>query len=258
MERSIEIDGVRAVYTVQGSGPQAVIVMHGWGCRAQTVALLADAAEGDSTTVYNIDLPGFGDSTEPPSVWGIDEYTGFLEKFIDTLGIASPVLIGHSFGGRMAINYASMKPAAKIILVDAAGIKPHHSLKYYIKVYSFKTAKKLLPYIVGKQKASQIIDRWRGKAGSADYAAASPVMRAVLSKVVNQDLTGRLPLIKAPALLIWGEKDTATPLADAKKMERLIPDAGLVSYPEAGHYSFLDRPGQTVAVIRSFLNLPPR
>ena len=79
-------------------------------------------------------------------------------------------------------------------------------------------------------------------------------MRAVMSRVVNEDLTPLLPSIKAPSLLIWGEKDTATPLRDAKKMERMIPDAGLVSYPEAGHYSFLDRPGQTAAVIASFLN----
>lgn len=255
MERTIDIDGLKVVYQVEGSGPQAVIVMHGWGCRASTVASLAKASTDAKTTVYNLDLPGFGNSAEPSEVWGIEEYTRFLEQFVGALGISTPVLIGHSFGGRMAINYASRNATRKVILVDAAGIKPRRSLKYYIKVYSFKTARKVLPWLVGKQKAGEIIDRWRGKAGSADYAAASPRMRAILSKVVNEDLSDRLPLIKAPTLLIWGEKDTATPLRDAKKMERLIPDAGLVSYPEAGHYSFLDRPAQTAAVIRSFLNI---
>ncbi len=79
-------------------------------------------------------------------------------------------------------------------------------------------------------------------------------MRAIMSRVVNEDLTDRLSLIKSPTLLIWGTEDTATPITDAKTMERLIPDAGLVAYEGAGHYSFLDRPAQTKAVIASFLN----
>lgn len=79
-------------------------------------------------------------------------------------------------------------------------------------------------------------------------------MRAVMSKVVNEDLCHLMPAIKAPTLLIWGSDDKATPLSDAKKMEGLIPDAGLVVYEGAGHYSFLDRPGQTKAVIASFMN----
>lgn len=78
-------------------------------------------------------------------------------------------------------------------------------------------------------------------------------MRAIMSRVVNEDLTNLLPEIKAPTLLIWGEKDTATPMRDARLMQKLIPDAGLVSYPEAGHYSYLARPAQTQAVIQSFL-----
>lgn len=79
-------------------------------------------------------------------------------------------------------------------------------------------------------------------------------MRAILSKVVNEDLKSVMPSIKAPTLLIWGEDDTATPMRDARTMERLIPDAGLVSFPGCGHYSFLDNRGQFAAVLRSFLN----
>ncbi|MDE7369928.1 MAG: alpha/beta hydrolase, partial [Muribaculaceae bacterium] len=87
----------------------------------------------------------------------------------------------------------------------------------------------------------------------SDYRNSSPKMRAIMSKVVNEDLCHLMPEISAPTLLIWGENDTATPLSDAKKMERLIPDAGLVSFPGCGHYSFLDNPGQFAAVLNSFL-----
>ena len=144
---------------------------------------------------------------------------------------------------------------SKLVLVDAAGIKPRRSLKYYVKVYSFKAARRLSPMIMGKKRAEALIERMRARAGSSDYASASPMMRRILSRCVNEDLKSVMPRIKASTLLIWGEKDTATPLSDAKTMQRLIPDAGLVSYPEAGHFSFLDRPAQTAAVVRSFLNV---
>lgn len=255
MEQTIEIDGLKMRYDRIGDGAQAVIVMHGWGCKASTVQVLADAASSPATTVYNLDLPGFGGSQEPPADWGVYDYARLIGAFADSQGIESPVLIGHSYGGRVAIVYASQRAVGKLILVDSAGIKPRRSLRYYIKVYSFKAAKHLLPLLLGRKKGGEIIDRMRGNAGSADYQAASPVMRRVMSTSVNQDLRHLMPSIKAPTLLIWGEKDTATPLCDARIMERFIPDAGLVCYEGCGHYSFLDRPGQTTAVIKSFLKI---
>lgn len=253
MNCTINIKGQKLRYDCYGDGPHAVIVMHGWGCKASTMDLLAKAATLPQTTVYNLDLPGFGESSEPPASWGVYDYAELIEDFVKALGLDKVSLIGHSYGGRIAIVYASRNPVEKVILVDAAGIKPRRSLKYYTKVYSFKLAKHALPYLVGQKKADEIINGMRRKAGSSDYSQASNVMRAVMSRSVNQDLTKHLPAIKAPTLLIWGEKDTATPIRDARKMERLIPDAGLVSYPEAGHYSFLDRPAQTAAVVSNFL-----
>lgn len=255
MENVIEIDGVRLRYDVDGSGTQPVIILHGWGCTAATVKSLADYCMHDSTTVYNLDLPGFGGSSEPSEVWGIEDYTALLEKFVNRLGITNPYIIGHSFGGRMGIVFASRNKVGKLVLIDAAGIKPRRSLKYYIKVYSFKLAKKFAPILLGKKRGQVLIEQMRGKSGSSDYRNASPKMRAIMSKVVNEDLKHLMPAVKAPTLLIWGEKDTATPLSDAKTMERLIPDAGLVVYPGAGHYSFLENPAQTRAVLKSFFNL---
>ena len=253
MSKEIEIDGVKLSYCVSGSGSQPVIVMHGWGCTSATVAVLADACLDSSTTVYNLDLPGFGLSTEPAEVWGVGEYTALIEEFCRRLKIENPILVGHSFGGRLAILFASRNKVEKMILVDAAGIKPRRTLRYYFKVYSFKLAKRLAPIFLGKSKAEELINRMRGKSGSSDYTNATPRMRAIMSRVVNEDLTSMLPKIKASTLLIWGSADTATPLRDAKTMERLIPDAGLVVYEGSGHYSFLDRPAQTKAVIASFL-----
>ncbi|MDE6007450.1 MAG: alpha/beta hydrolase [Muribaculaceae bacterium] len=252
MEKDLIIDGLRIHYDETGPEHGApVIIMHGWGCDHSTVRSIAALLE-KGMHVYNIDLPGHGRSDEPPATWGVDEYTKLVEDFCSRLEISNPSLIGHSFGGRIGLLMASRNPVRKMILVDAAGIKPRRKPKYYFKVYSFKIAKKLLPLILGEKRGKSAIDRWRGKAGSADYRNSSPVMRAVMSRCVNQDLKHVMPDIKASTLLVWGENDTATPIADANYMEKNIPDAGLVAFPDAGHYSFLDNPGGFAAVTREF------
>ena len=240
MEKNIKINGLNFHYTVQGSG-SPIVLMHGWGCNLTTLASIEKVA-AESHTVYNVDFPGFGESEEPNEVWGVELYTQLIEKFIEAEGIENPILLGHSFGGRVGILYSSRNKVKKLILVDAAGVKPRRSLKYYFKVYTYKLGKKLMPLIYGKKGAQERIEQMRA------------MMRAILSKVVNEDLKHCMPKISAPTLLIWGENDTATPLRDAQIMEKLIPDAGLVSFPGCGHYSFLDNPIQFAAVLRSFIN----
>ena len=251
MEKNIKINGLNFHYTVEGSG-SPVILMHGWGCNLTTLASVEKVAV-ENHTVYNVDFPGFGQSQEPSEVWGVEKYTQLIEELVKVENIENPILLGHSFGGRVGILYSSRNQVKKLILVDAAGVKPRRSLKYYLKVYSYKISKRLMPLIYGKEGAQKRIEEARAKRGSSDYNNATPMMRAILSKVVNEDLKYCMPQIKAPTLLIWGENDTATPLRDAQTMEKLIPDAGLVSFPGCGHYSFLDNPIQFAAVLRSFL-----
>lgn len=254
MEKTLDYNGVKMFYTVEGEG-SPVILMHGWGCNHSTVQSIARIASSHHK-VYNVDFPGFGQSTEPidENPWGVEEYTQIIEFLAHKEGIENPILIGHSFGGRVAIVFASRNKINKVVLVDSAGVKPHRPLKYYIKVYSFKASKFLSRLFLGKKRAAKYIESRRSKAGSADYASASMTMRRILSKVVNEDLCHLMPSITAPTLLIWGEKDTATPLSDAKKMEKVIPDAGLVSFVNAGHYSFLDQPQRFSAVLNNFIN----
>lgn len=251
MAEYIEIGDIKLHYRKSGNG-RPLILMHGWGCNMDTVASIERVA-AETHTVYNIDFPGFGASEEPADVWGVEQYTALIEEFARKTGIDRPVLVGHSFGGRVGILMASRTPVDKLILVDAAGVKPRRSMSYYFKVYSFKAMKSLCRLALPRRKADAVIEKWRSRKSSADYASASPRMRAILSKVVNEDLCHVMPKITAPTLLVWGENDTATPVSDARRMERLIPGAGLVSFAGCGHYSFLDNPIQFAAVLRSFL-----
>lgn len=251
MMTKIDIQGQTIHYTERGAG-RAVVLLHGWGANLQSFGRLIPELE-KHFKVYALDFPGFGESPEPTEVWGVEEYTVMVENFVRKLEIEEPVLLGHSFGGRVSIVYASRNPVRKLILADAAGIKPRRSLKYYVKVYSFKFCRKMLPFFVGRSKAKQWVEQYRKKSGSSDYNNASGVMRNILVKVVNQDLKSYLPHIQAPTLLIWGENDTATPVRDAKIMERLIPDSGLAVLKNAGHFSFLDKPYEFQLIMDSFL-----
>ena len=238
---------------VQGKG-EPVLLLHGWGCTHSIFAPLQQLL-AQQYKVYNFDFPGFGESDEPSQVWGTEEYTRMVEAFVKENGIECPALVGHSFGGRISIIFASRNATSRVVLVDAAGIKPKRPFKYYWKVYTFKTLKWLCNTFLPKKTAQAIIDKRRKGAGSADYNNASPMMRAILSKVVNEDLTPLLPKIKAPTLLFWGNNDTATPLSDAKTMERLIPDAGLVIAHGTGHFSFLENAGLFATVMKNFFNI---
>ncbi|PIE86068.1 MAG: alpha/beta hydrolase [Bacteroidia bacterium] len=252
MEKTIAINGVRVNYKTDGDG-KAVLLLHGWGCDLHIFDRL-HAYLSQWFRVFSLDFPGFGKSDEPSEVWGIEKYTQLLEAFVADLHIENPLLLGHSFGGRVAILFASRNKVNKTILVDSAGVKPKRSLKYYTKVYAYKSVKKIgaLPGI--KNLLHDYLESYKQKAGSADYRNASPRMKQILVKVVNEDLQDEMPKIKSPTLLIWGENDEATPVNHAKIMEKRIPDSGLAVLKACGHYSFLEKYAEFLLIIDNFLN----
>jgi pimeloyl-ACP methyl ester carboxylesterase len=101
----------------------------------------------------------------------------------------------------------------------------------------------------------ELIDDWRSRQGSADYRNATPIMRQCLVKAVNEDLTELLPRIKQDTLLIWGAKDTATPIGDGKLMEEKIPNSGLAVINGTGHFSFLEQPAVFRNIMRSYFEI---
>ncbi len=238
---------------ISGEG-DALLLLHGWGCD-HTIFNSCRFYLAERYTIYAFDLPGFGASTEPDSVWGTQDYVDMLRAFIVESAIEHPTLAGHSFGGRVSILYASQYEVSKLLLIDSAGVVPHRSIKYYFKVYSFKTLRTLCQIFLPRAMAQRVIEKRRNGSASSDYSAASPKMRAILSKVVNEELRPVMPNISAHTLLFWGDRDTATPLSDAKAMEQLIPNVSLIVASGAGHYSFLESRGLFDAVVKKFLNI---
>lgn len=248
----VTINDLKLHYHVSGEG-KSIILLHGWGAHSKTFEPVHQHLEHHFRS-YSIDLPGFGQSDPPPVPWGTAEYTQLVQQFMNEFAIEQPILFGHSFGGRIAIRLASAEPIPKMVLIDSAGIRPKRSWKYYLKVYFYKSLKYVVTRLpILKNHSQDLLERFRKISGSTDYRQASAVMRATLVKVVNEDLRHVLPKITASTLLIWGENDQATPVADGQLMEQLLPDGGLVILKNAGHYSYLDRLQEFLLIIDNFL-----
>lgn len=250
MEGEILANGAQVHYKTTGEG-EDVLLLHGWGCNINTFNYLQTNLE-KKYRVTAIDFPGFGQSAEPSSVWGVDDYTKCIEQFIEAHKLKNPVLIGHSFGGRVAILLSSRNSyVKKIILTDSAGVKPQNTKISVGKFFS--GVKKISSKIIGEKATEKLAKPFSNSLASEDYKNASPMMKEILKKVVNEDLTHVMPQIKASTLLIWGANDTATPVSDAKIMEKLIPDAGLVVFPGCGHFSFAENPAYYQTIVENFL-----
>lgn len=232
------------IHYIQYGNPKGkdIILLHGWGQNIEMMKILGDHFISE----YRItipDLPGFGESMEPKEAWMLDDYREMLENLVTKIKIQNPIVIGHSFGGRLAILYASSNKVSKVVLFGSP-IRPETNNKN-LKVKVLKSVKKLpLMNNIGEKMKKYI--------GSRDYKAASPIMRQVLVNTVNKDLTEDAKKIKASTLIIWGENDAEARIEDAKILEHTIPDAGLIILPGT-HYAYLENLGQVIKILSSFL-----
>ena len=237
----INIKNIDINYTQYGEGKD-IVLLHGWG---QNIEMMKPI--GDNLCINHritiLDLPGFGESEEPKEVWNIGDYSNMLEEFLNRLDIKKPVIMGHSFGGRIAIRYSANHSIEKLVLFGSPCIRIQEELPLYVKM--LKSAKKL----PGLNELGEYMKKY---IGSRDYKAASPMMRKILVNVVNEDLSKYAREIEEPTLLIWGEQDTEAPLKDAKELEKIMIDAGLVVLPGT-HYAYLENLGQVINILNNFL-----
>lgn len=203
------------------------IFLHGWGCDHKNLLFCKDFVQGQNALF--VDFPPFGESSKNIRSWSVFTYANMVISLCQHLGIKKFNIIGHSFGGRIAIIMAVLckEETQKVVLVDSAGLKPRRSLNYYLKVCNYKLRKKLGLDV--------------SKFGSCDYLALNTEMRKIFSSIVTTYLDDFLPFIKAKTLIIFGENDKTTPIYMAKKFKRQIKNSELVLLKEAGHFCFVDR-----------------
>ncbi len=252
---NITVNGLQIHYEQYGQG-EDILLLHGWGSSLDAFAYLGGRI-AQRYRVTALDFPGFGKSDLPPIPWKVEDYAALTLAFMEAVGLKNPILLGHSFGGRVIIKLCGTGRVVpqKVILVDAAGVRHKPSFQTRLRTRCFKAAKWALTRKPWAKACEPALNKVRDYFGSADYNAAPPVLRQTLVQVVNEDLTPLLKNITASTLLIYGENDTATPVADAKVMETEIPDAGLCVIPDAGHWAFVEKAGHVAAIVDSFLNI---
>ena len=232
LKKEIIISGLKVNYLISNNfqAESAIIFLPGWNSPAE---IFGNQFKIDNLLAIN--LPGFFGSEKPQTVWGTSDYAKFLSQFLNKLAIKHPIIIGHSFGGAVAVRYAGKNSVKKLILIGAAivRIKTSKTKIYYLGAKVLKT---LLPGVAKKLRQS-----FYNKIGSLDYLESGQ-MSDIYQKVIREDSQSYLKEIKnIPVTLIWGEKDLDTPLAQAYLIKKQLPNSQLFVLPNAGHYCFLDK-----------------
>lgn len=253
-------ENLEVYYRKIGSG-SPLLFLHGWGVNSEVMLPLAQQF-AEQHTCYLVDLPGFGQTTEPPKAWSVADYTDLIEQFIGSNIDESTDIIAHSFGGRITLKLCARSIATdqvnRVLITGGAGMKPKRSVQYYVKKYlakALKTPFKLLPEPQREKSLQKLRQTWLWQQlGSSGYSKLTGVMRKTFVRTVTEYLEPCLPHIPHETLLLWGRNDTATPLYQAKRMETGIDNAALVVIENAAHYAFLDQPQRFTTIAKAFID----
>lgn len=238
-------DQARLFGSRHGSGAPKVLALHGW--RRDNTDF--DGMFGDRLDGVALDLPGFGATPPPDEPWGSREYA---QAVLPVLAEMAPpvVVVGHSFGGRVAVHLAQIAKGrvGGIVLTGTPLVRPSAAPRK--PPLRFRTAKRMASLHLispGRLEAARI------RHGSADYRAAEGVMRPILVKLLHEDYSEQLRSLRCPVELVWGDDDSEVPISGAEMLLRAIPDAHLTVYEGAGHLTPLTLPAELRAAVERLL-----
>lgn len=249
----IIVDNLALRYRDEGRGP-VVVLLHGWGQELTTFDELT-ATLVNHFRVIRVDLPGFGQSQRPSTVWGVLNYVKVVRNLLNKLNIEQPfALIGHSFGGRVAIKGAAtgILSPKKLVCIDSAGINSSNNIRNLSFKFVAKAGKWALklPFLAPLRKPLR--RKLYSAAGATDYLDAGP-MRQIFLKTIKEDLRDEAKKIRIPTLFVWGADDEVTPLWEAREMSNRIQASVVRVVKEAGHFSYLDQPQKVAKITTEFL-----
>jgi pimeloyl-ACP methyl ester carboxylesterase len=237
--------------SVTGPDTPRVLALHGWARTHRDFdAVLAPVGEVPLPALA-LDLPGFGASPPPPAAWGAAEYAQAVGELLGELQ-GPIVLLGHSFGGRVALHLATQRPASVGALI-LTGV-PHLVASEGRKVRVSPAYKAIRSLHRMKIVSDAAMEKARQRYGSADYKAAQGIMRQVLGRAVGETYEEQLDAVQCPVHMIWGAADTAAPLAMAERAVVRLAHGDLAVFPDVGHLTPLLIPAALRAAVVSCLN----
>ena len=237
-----------------GDTGSTLLMLHGWKHSHYNLLDLAKFLAKDYQ-VYLLDLPGFGKAPMISEDSSTSDYVDFIKNFIEQEKI-TPVLIGHSFGGRISVKLAAEYPELldkKLVLIGTPGFPRRKNLYQTLRVFSLKYLAKILKLIDSVFSTKFFQNYFVPKFGSADYQQAGS-LRKLLVKTVNENLSSFAEQIKLKTLLLWGETDEQAGLEQAHSYHSAIKDSELRIVKYHGHEPFADVGAHYCAkIIREFL-----
>ncbi len=247
---AIVVNGIKIREAIVGEGAP-ILMVHGWGASIELLEPLASRISRRGYQCRLFDLPGFGESDEPPQPFSIFDYAAFCLAYLDQRQMREACYFGHSLGGRIGLILGAehSNRIRKLALSNSAGIKPQAALHSRVRLSAYQSLRRGLDRIGAKSAAGKLRQTYARRFGSDDYHNASPIMRRTLVNIVNQDLLDQAKRVSAPTILIWGDEDQETPLWMGKKLEAAMPDAALIVHPGAGHYAYLDYLDRTASIM---------
>ncbi len=251
------ISGMNVNYIYEPSERETVLFLHGWNAPFEIYSPLLSYLKGKGFGIAAFDMPGVGKTGEPASPLTLDDYVSFTEEFCKITGLDKALIVCHSNGARIALRMLSDKSCPlsceKAVFISAAGVRPPKTAKQKLSAGLYKCLRVLGTGKLTAPLFSELYERVRDKRSSADYKAASPVMKKTMSNLLSRDLCDLMPSVSADVLLVFGDRDTATPVSHGEKMNSLIKNSGLAVIQNSGHYPFVDNPRQFYAVLDAFL-----
>lgn len=253
-EKNILIEDIKVNYKIAGEG-FPFLILHGWGGSSNSWNEVQKILAKQNYKVITLDLPGFGKTPSPIVPWEVKDYSNLILGFVKRLNLEKIILLGHSFGGRISIKFASLHPEKleKLVLFASAGIKhPWNFRKRIIYIFAAIGNFLLSPKFLRRVKdlarnIFYILIRQR------DYRKVKGAMRETFKKVVDEDLASDLSKISTKTLIIWGERDNAVPLKDSYFIKEKIPKSVLEVIPKVGHTANLEAPEKLSEIILKFL-----
>lgn len=244
-------DNITIYYEKYGNKNNTILILPGWGNTRKTFTDIINYFK-TNYTIYIIDYPNFGNSTYLTKELTIYDYTNLILDFINNLKIKNPIIICHSFGGRITSILTTKIKINKIIMFDVAGIKRRKKLNIYLKEKIYKILKKLIIFIP-KNKRYNYYKKLINYFASNDYKSIPHTMRKTFQNIISEDLSKYYQNITNKTLIIWGENDQDTPLKDAYYLNKHIKNSKLIIYNNTSHYSYLKYPQLTNILIENFI-----
>ena len=225
---------------------KTLVFIHGWGLSSEILEIVL-LLSCKTISCLSFGLARFGKTPiEKPMM--LADYANFVYEFLKNNNIEKPVIIGHSFGGAVAAKLTILYPesVSKLILVSASAVRQPS-----FKTKTIRKISRLIGSLLPKKIKKSILKIMNLE--NSDYAAIqNPYLKQTFINIINENLAAELPKIKIPTLIVWGEKDSATPLKEGELIAKSIPGVKFKVIKNAGHFVFLEKPEEFIKLIREF------